>query len=169
MKRVSLVVIACLAVNSMSRSNVHAQTQAPGDGSRGPMTIERVDNGFAIMPEAKITEIDGRTGTLTGASGGWMIDNTLLIGAGGYWLANGNRGRRLGYGGAVVEWLRGTDQRFGFALRGLVGAGRATLNEDVSILRAGVDRRLTTPATVQVRLTRDVFVAEPQADLLVNF
>jgi hypothetical protein len=119
------------------------------------------------MPELKLTELDGRTGTLAGASGGWMIDNKLLIGGGGYWLTNlGDR--RLGYGGLVVEWLEGTDRRLGFAVRGLVGGGRATLSENITFAHGRFDRITAPPTTIQVRVARDVFVAEPQADLLVN-
>jgi hypothetical protein len=132
------------------------------------MIVERVYNGPAIMPEVKVTEIDGRSGALVGASGGWMIDNRFLVGAGGYWLTSRENGRRLAYGGAVLEWLQGTDGRFGYAVRGLIGGGRATLTEDVTFFRARPGR-IAPPTTVQVRVDRDVFVAEPQVDFLANF
>lgn len=140
--------------------------EPPAGGNQGPMVVERVTNGFAVMPEVKVTALDGRSGTIAGVSGGWMIDNTLLVGGGGYVLTNlGNR--ELAYGGAVVEWLASTDRRFGFAARGLVGGGRATLSEDVVVprVRAG---RIIAPTTLHARIERDVFVAEPQADLLVS-
>jgi hypothetical protein len=136
------------------------------------MIVERIFNGPAIMPEVKLTDVDGHSGTLAGASGGWMIDNTLLVGAGGYWLTSHGHGRKLAYGGAVLEWLQGTDGRFGYAVRGLVGGGRSTLTENVMFFgraRPGRNVAPAPPTTLQVNVERDIFVAEPQADLLVNF
>jgi hypothetical protein len=161
------VLAACLGILGVAPIATAQTAPADEDGSRGPMLVERVHNGFAIMPEAKLTKVDGRSAMLAGASGGWMIDNTLLIGAGGYWLTNNSNGRRLAYGGAVVEWLQGADRRFGFAARGLVGGGTATLSDNVAYVRFSPDRR-ATPTTVQVRVERNLFIAEPQADLLVN-
>ena len=163
MTRLACLCIACLAV--LFPGSAGAQ-EPPARVNQGPMTVERVNNGFAVMPEAKVTALDGRSGTIAGVSGGWMIDNTLLIGGGGYWLTNLGK-RDLAYGGAVVEWLEFTDRTFGFAVRGLIGGGRATLSEDVILPRFRPDRAIL-PTTVQVRVERDVFVAEPQADLLVN-
>src|SRR5436190_126376 len=96
-------------------------------GTQGPMTLERVHSGWAITPDFKVTDFDGATKSLAGAYGGWVYDNTLLIGAGGYWMTNGSRDRDLQYGGAVVEWLQHADRALGFSVRGLVGWGTSEL------------------------------------------
>jgi hypothetical protein len=106
-----------------------AQAPAPPASPRKPV-VERIESGFVLAPEVRVTEIDDRTATLVGGYGGWLTDRTILIGAGGYWLANGD-GRELAYGGAVVEWAVRGRERIGFAVRGLVGVGRATLESSL--------------------------------------
>ena len=69
MKR-AFVLVAGLCILSAARIAAAQNPPPPPDGTRGPMVVERVHSGLAIMPEAKLTEIDGRSGTLAGASGG---------------------------------------------------------------------------------------------------
>ena len=166
-------------------SDSAAQAASP----QGPMVVERVHNGFAVAPDFRLSKIDGSTARLAGGYGGWVVDNTLLVGAGGYWLTNNSSARKFGYGGAVVEWLAATDRRFGFGARGLVGVGTATLSDNVSGLLYDWDRdghlvfregriptgrfgpgdiRSVAPGTIRVSYRRDFFVAEPQASFLVN-
>src|SRR3974390_1344606 len=76
-----------------------AQT-APGSGTpQNPIVVEQVHDGFAFAPDVKVTDINHQTGVLVGAYGGWMIDNKLLLGGGGYGLTNGSGHTGLGYGG----------------------------------------------------------------------
>ncbi len=86
------------------------EAQAP---PQGPMQVEKSHDGFVIAPEYKVTHFDhGGTGQLVGAYGGWMIDNRLLIGAGGDWLTGDtSQVRDMGYFGGIVEWLNGADRR----------------------------------------------------------
>ena len=51
------------------------------------MIVERVKSAFLVAPDFKVTEVDHKTSELAGAYAGWLTDNTLLIGGGGYWLA----------------------------------------------------------------------------------
>lgn len=97
----------------------------------GQLTIERVEQGFVVAPDARITEVDGRTVTLAGGYAGWMTDRTWLVGAGGYWLANHDDDLKMAYGGLVVEYLARSQERIGFGVRGLVGGGSATLGATV--------------------------------------
>ena len=151
-------------------------TQAPEgpQGLQGPMTLERVHNGFAVAPDFRITKVDGSSARLAGAYGGWVFDNTLLVGGGGYWLTNRSRDFDMAYGGAVVQWLQRTGEWIGFGARGLVGAGEATLPGTVAILVPQGDRdgdRDGHRTIANVRglfRRRDFFIAEPQADLLVR-
>jgi hypothetical protein len=104
-----------------------ASAQPPAAPAAGQLTIERVEQGFVVAPDARVTEVDGRTAALAGGYAGWMTDRRWLVGAGGYWLANNDDDLQMAYGGLVAEWLARSDQRIGFGVRGLVGGGRATL------------------------------------------
>jgi len=140
--------------------------------SQGPMMVERVHNGFTVAPDFRIGKVDGSTARLAGAYGGWVIDNNLLVGGGGYWLTNGSRTRDLAYGGAVIGWLARTDAPLGFGARTLIGFGEATLSDSIMILGEPFDRDrgrvLRAPMTVRAIFRERFFVAEPQADLLIR-
>src|SRR5260221_9863467 len=112
-----------------------AQQDAAAQVNQGPMKIERVENGFAITPEFKVTDVDKSHARLAGASGGWVFDRTIVVGGAGYWLTNNSSAFKMAYGGAVVEWLVNVDAPIGFSVRTLVGGGRATLaNSSTEIL-----------------------------------
>ena len=149
--------------------------------SSGPMTVERMHNGFAATADVKVTKINRRTSELVGGQAGWIFDDALFVGGGGYWLANGSRDREMAYGGLVVQWLAHADHRVNFGARALVGGGQATLAQNVTIpiaitafdLRGVPGRALTSIAdalrnatvnrTTSVRFREDFFVFEPEA------
>ena len=156
------------------------QTSSPR--SQGPMTVERIDSGLLVAPEIKVTRFDRRTSELIGVYGGWLGDQLLFIGGGGYWLANPNRDRSLGYGGLVIGLMPRTDRTVSFGVKGLVGAGRSTTLESVTLFD-NRDVRIVTPSTVghgpgslvipvpvvtNVRVRNEFFVAEPEANVIVN-
>src|SRR5207247_2100283 len=65
----SLVVVAvpvCAAAQDKEKTS-DANTASTGQ-AQGPMTIERVHNGWAVAPDFKVTRIDGATGRLAGAT-----------------------------------------------------------------------------------------------------
>ena len=176
--------VAALVLTLWS-STATAQPAAAPPPSTGPLIVERVRSGWLIAPDVKITEIADDTATLAGAYGGWITDNTFLIGGGGYWLTDGSDDREVAYGGLVLEWLARTDRRLGFGVRGLVGAGSATLGAsftDVGSLPRGFsrasrdsgrernDQRVSDGSvrTVRLALRDDFFVAEPQVNLFLN-
>jgi hypothetical protein len=149
--------------------------------NQGPMIVERVHSGFLVAPDVKVTEVDRRTSELAGGYAGWVADEAFFIGGGGYWLANGSSGRRMAYGGLVLQWLARSDRRVGFGVKGLVGGGRATLTDTVTTLvrvpsatrptgRVDSGRLPSTfrTTTTDVRFRRDFFVAEPELDVLVR-
>jgi hypothetical protein len=137
--------------------------------SQGPMIVERVHSGFLVAPDFKITEVDKRTSELAGGYAGWLTDDRIFIGGGGYWLANQSRDREMAYGGLVVQWLARTNARLGFSVKGLVGGGAATLS-GVTLLREVDDRddRRGRITTVTGRRNQAFFVAEPEGDVLVR-
>jgi hypothetical protein len=136
--------LAAVAFLAVGPSGLWAQEPAgpPAPETPGPtapaakeerhLTIERIQNGFLVAPDNKFTEIDGRYGNLLGFYAGYMMDRTLFIGAGGYWLTNGSHDREMGYGGGVFEWLVHGDRRFGLSARALIGGGSATLTSTVT-------------------------------------
>jgi hypothetical protein len=149
--------------------------------SRGPLVVERVKSGWLIAPDVKVTEMDDETSTLAGAYGGWITDNTFLVGGGGYWLVNRSDDHEMAYGGLVLEWLARTDRLLGFGVRGLVGGGVATLGATLSESprtpgrgeRGDRDARGSRPdarfPTGRVAIEEGFVIAEPQVNLLVNF
>src|SRR6267378_2758954 len=73
-----------------------AQDATPTNpNAQGPMIVERVKSGFLVAPDFKVTGVDHKTSELAGAYAGWVTDNTLLVGAGGYWLANRSKDREM--------------------------------------------------------------------------
>ena len=157
-----------------------AQTTPPGSASptsQGPMIVERIHSGFLVAPDVKVTEVDKKTSELVGGYAGWVADDTIFIGGGGYWLANQSHDREMAYGGLVVQWLAHANNRFGFSAKGLVGAGRATLSSTLSEIltredsRGQVDQddmRRARITNTRVRFREDFFVAEPEVDALIR-
>jgi hypothetical protein len=145
--------------------------------TQGPMTVEREHDGFEIAPDVEVGRLGSTTATMAGVYGGWMIDNTVLIGGGGYFQTNRSNARKMDYGGLVVEWLARTDRPLGFGARALVGGGEATFSDTLSVpiptpvVRPDgrFDHLDVRNQTIPFRFRTDFFVAEPQADLLLNF
>lgn len=158
----------------------------PAGQSSGPMTLEQSHNGIVIVPEFKFTKVNGSSARLAGAYGGWLIDDRLLLGGGGYFMTNRSRGFDMHYGGGVVEWRMPSTDMVSFSVRGLIGYGEATLTDTFNILNGAItpDMRdldwmypnhpmnttaTTSAATTTLRLAyrEQFFIAEPQANLLV--
>jgi hypothetical protein len=159
-------------------------TPTSSQNTQGPMIVERVTSAFLVAPDFKVTTVDRRTSELAGAYAGWVTDNTLLIGAGGYWLANGSHDREMAYGGLVVGWLARTNRRFGFGAKALVGGGQATLSTVIVGVFEMPDNRdgpfgrsaslspehpvVQPNGGTRVRFHDGFFIADPEASLLVN-
>jgi hypothetical protein len=148
-----------------------AQQASASQNAGGPMTIERVENGFVIAPDFKYTEIDKSSAKLAGVSGGWVYDDTLLFGAAGYWQTNQSSGPRMSYGGAVVKWLVQNSDPVGFSLGALVGGGEARLPTTVTFSSFDHDPHpvgmppILTTQTATINVHERFFVFEPEADV----
>ena len=92
------------------------------------MKIETIQSGFVIAPDTRFTQVDDRAATFAGAYGGYLLEQTFLVGAGGYWLANQDHDFKMAYGGAVVGWTFRGDHAFAYGGRVLIGGGDATLS-----------------------------------------
>jgi hypothetical protein len=152
----------------------------PGAGSQGPMLVERVKSGFLVEPEVKVTSFDHQTSELVGADAGWLADKTFFIGGGGYWMAsNQSHDRQLAYGGLVLGLSTPVDSPFSFGVKTLLGGGRATVLQPVTIFddSGPGDIRiqqtpggrptivLPPPIVTNVRFREDFAVIEPQANI----
>jgi hypothetical protein len=157
--------------NPQASEDTSAQPPAP-QPSRGPMIIEQVHNGFLIAPEVKATLFDKKVQGMVGGSAGWVFDDTLFVGGGGYWMAQ-RRGsdHQLAYGGAVVQWFAHNGSTFGWSAKALLGGGEATLPETVTeIIYPVLDPRTARPTvppqprtvTTTIRVRQDFVVAEPE-------
>src|SRR4051812_34747871 len=101
--------LAAICIASLMPVAAGAQTvPAPN-----PLRIEPIDSGFVVAPDARFTSVNDRFATLAGVYGGWLTDRTLLIGAGGYWLANRDDDFEMQYFGGVARWTIGGHRRFG--------------------------------------------------------
>jgi len=159
-------------------------TQPPGT-LQGPMAVERTHDGFMIAPDVQVGRVGGTTTTMAGAYGGWMFQNTILVGGAGYWQLNRSAPRKMDYLGGIVEWLARTDRPIGYGARARVGGGWATLSSNLTGLPLDVDLngrsffhepifgrlvpvdlRFPVPGRVEFRQNFGVF--EPQGNLLVN-
>jgi hypothetical protein len=179
MRALSMACVALLAGSAVASAQETAAAPAR-QGQGGPLVIERVHTPLVIAPEYKVTAIDGDVGQLAGAYGGVLLDNQLLIGAAGYWLASGSHDRSLGYGGLLLGWSISPTSRIRFGGRGLVGVGSAELGRDLLVPTRDADPRLFArfgaparpsppPAsTIRVRARDDFMVLEPQADAVTK-
>src|ERR1700675_1243032 len=102
--RNAIVLAALSAAAVLSSTAAYAQTTAasPAAPANGPLVLERIHDGWVLAPDFKVTDVDNRTGELAGGYGGRLIDGTIIIGGAGYWLANGGRDLKMGYGGLVI-------------------------------------------------------------------
>jgi hypothetical protein len=174
------VVFCLLPIAAAAQSGGAATTAS--QPSQGPMIVEQIHSGFLAAPDVKVTEVDKRTSELAGGYAGWVVDDALFVGGGGYWLANQSSDRKMAYGGLVVQWLARTNERFGFSAKGLFGGGQATLSSTVPQILGLPDRReldrltqaqlndLVRSRTVntRIRFRENFFVAEPEIDALVR-
>lgn len=126
MTRFSMLAAALAALTFTSAAYAQDSPPSPPAPVQGPLIIERIHNGMVVVPDYKVTELDGDVAQLAGAYVGRVIDDRLLIGGAGYWLANGGRGTELRYGGVMIGWTTAPG-RIRFGARGLVGGGSGTL------------------------------------------
>ncbi len=94
-----------------------------------------IRNGGFGGPVVKFTEVADEFGVLIGGRGGWIINDSFVIGAGGYGLVNeenfddffdddGNRWELLmGYGGLELEYIVRPHEVAHVSLSVLIGAG----------------------------------------------
>ncbi len=165
---------ACLVLGAGA---AWAADQAPASGqgqAGGPLVLQPSGDGPVVTPDVKFVKLGSEYGTMVGAYGGWLVDNKLLLGAGGYWLADhGHHDQVAGmsYFGFVAGWTVPVGNALHVGLRGLVGFGQASLT-DTYTYQPYTDPRhggvMYPGGTYPVQFWDDFFVFEPVANVLVH-
>jgi hypothetical protein len=178
-KRCAALVPAAFLLLAPAVASAGADPQKAGGTQSGTLTVEPIRDSFVITPDIRVTDFDGATRTLVGGYGGLLKENTLMLGAGGYWLADHSRNRELAYGGFVAQWTIPLGRAVRFGLRGLAGGGQATIVRSVTYGVPYFDDRMhgpashTTPGALNTvsgdwRFKTTFIVAEPQADVVLR-
>jgi len=146
-------------------------------GQSGPIVLMPISTSIVFSPDVKVTTVNRMTAVLAGGYVGKLIEGTVLVGGGAYWLADPRDDARLFYGGLILgARVLGTD-RLNLTTRGLVGFGQGTVVEarEVGAGRHGFghedrwrpdgrfvrDERDST--TMRFRFSDAFLVAEPEA------
>jgi hypothetical protein len=165
--RAGLTPAAALIFASLLPHAAAAQTAESAQISSGPMVVQRVGNSAFIAPDFKITDFNGKACGLVGAYGGWLAEQTFLIGAGGYWLTDTSHERDMWYFGLVTGVYLYQDRPVGVGFKALIGGGEATFGQPYTYLeprRGGPP----IPVTVTNLYHTGMFVFEPEADVVVH-
>jgi hypothetical protein len=129
---------------------------------------EIVHGGFG-GPVVKFTSINGQMAVLVGGRGGWIINHSLVIGGGGYGLANEVKGNEnyfnskyllnFGYGGFELEYIIEPNKAVHGSIYLLLGGG--AINQRNPIDNNWNDLSWDEKSDV-------FFVAEPAANVELN-
>lgn len=173
LRRAAMAAAAGLVLFAHVPCAAAGQGGGPGSGSQLPLVLQPLKSDIVIAPDFRVTKLNGSTGDLAGGYVGWLMEDTLMVGGGAYWLTNGSSGQKLAYGGVVAQLRMNGDQPIAFGAKILVGAGEVTLTENstITIVRPMHIGDLPVPPTVinQFFRIRDNFlVAEPELDLLMR-
>ena len=158
----------------------------PGAAGAQPtqtLVQDDLESNVLIAPDFKLTDLGGDLTGLAGLHGGWLINQRLLIGGGGYFQINDGGVSDMKYGGAVLEYFVNPSRLLHVSVRGLLGGGTATLRPlsgrfpilngfaspdfsgiDVDRRFAGRPVRFNNPR----ELDETFFVAEPEANVTLN-
>lgn len=107
------------------------------------LVSEDFHSGGFGAPVVKFSEVANEFAVFAGGRGGWIVNHTFVIGAGGYGLANDIRfsdslvGRdvEFGYGGLELEYINSSDELVHFTVYLLIGGGglSGTVLEEESV------------------------------------
>ena len=136
--------------------------------SAGPMTVQRVGNSAFIAPDFKITDFDGKTSGVAGAFGGYLVENTFFIGAGGYGLTDSSSLRDMWYFGLVTGVYINRDRPVGYGFKALIGGGEATVAQQYYADPRQGRRGPGAPVLVTAGYHTGMFVFEPEANIVVH-
>lgn len=127
MKKVILALL--VLVTAQQAWAQHAKTETLFRGRQGKTTV-----GAYGMPAVKFTPVDDKFGVIVGAHGGVLLNNKLMLGAGGYASANNIDAPRIGnstenqywqlwYTGFVAEYIHRSEKLVHWTAGALIGGG----------------------------------------------
>jgi hypothetical protein len=166
LSRMEIALVLCLTPGLAASA---AAQNAPGQ-----MKIETIQSGWVVAPDVRFTQVDDRTATFVGVTGGWEAERTVLIGLAGYWLVNRDDDFKMDYFGPVFQWTFNAERKVSLSARALVGGGWARLSAtpgDVGFIGppvhvAPVTRGGRSVATRARFVVDDVFfITEPEATI----
>ncbi len=124
-------------------------------------------------PYVKFTTIGGKLGVLVGGQGGWIINDSFVIGGGGCGLTTDHKKKAitadhdpddlslaLGYGGMRLEYHIFPKKLIHFSIGTLVGAGGYTLYER--------GHRRDYEDEDEFREAESFFILEPELNMFLN-
>ena len=138
----------------------------------------RLEHGGYGGPVVKFSEINGGFGVFVGGHGGWIINDRLVIGGGGYGLANDvslgkndifNKSQYInfGYGGFELGYILSSNSLFHLDFNTLVGAGGVGYRH--SVFDEDWDEWEECDCEEDYDdYDKPVFVVEPTMNLMVN-
>src|SRR5262245_42856344 len=94
-----LLVVLGVCAPAAAQQEQQQPPAAPAQAQAQPMTIETIRSGFVIAPDTRFTQVNDRSATLAGVYGGYLLEQTFLVGGAGYWLTNGSHDFGMAYGG----------------------------------------------------------------------
>ena len=154
--------------------------QDPATASQTQTLVQgNIESNVLVAPDFKFTELGGDFTGMAGLYGGWLINQKLLIGGGAYFQTNEGVVSDMRYGGAVLEYFTNPSRLVNFSVRGLVGAGSATLTrftrpiifcDAFSGCGFSPDHPTTNrpPFDNSFQVDETFLVAEPEANVTLN-
>lgn len=90
----------------------------------------KIEHGGYGGPQVTLSGVNGEFSILTGIRGGWIINHTFVLGAGGYNLQNEvkadveSRNLEMNYGGLHFEYIVHSDRLIHYYFQSLIGTGK---------------------------------------------
>lgn len=122
MKRIILIAFSLFALLPLASM---AQQETVFEGT--------IENGGFGGPAMQVTTINHAAAMFAGGIGGWIINHTLSIGAGGYGLINelspsavnpdNSRKLDMGYGGLYLQYIHASNSMLHFTANVMIGGG----------------------------------------------
>jgi hypothetical protein len=130
---------------------------SPALAQEETLVSDEFESGGFGAPVVKFSSFADEFAVFAGGRGGWIINHTVVLGGGGYGLANaidsdgsGVRDIEFGYGGLEIEYINRSEKLVHFTIYVLIGggglSGTAVSEESVFVLvpAANVELNLTT-------------------------
>lgn len=144
-----------------------AQSTTSGPASAGPLVLTPIPSSIVFSPDAKLTTANDKAVVLAGGYVGKLIEHSLLVGAGAYWLADHRDDARLWYAGLLVgARVLGSD-RLNLSARSLFGVGQGTVFDTLSLQPLRHHGSTFPGRDVRIGYRDDFLVVDPELRLML--